>query len=215
MVKRRPAFHAAEMVVNLFAAVKRNADVGKADFLELSGHGTVDEGTVGGDDGAHALRGGVAGQFGHVLADGGFAAGEEHDRRAVGGEVVNHDLGLLGGNGVDALVGFGLGIAVRAFEVAAARHVPYDHRLLVGGELEKVGRQLAGMAAVTQGVGRFHLSAVELGNTNHVRSSLGVYGKSGARTVRSAAILNGKSCPPFQSGGRQGSIIAAQAFRIK
>ena len=86
---------------------------------------------------------------------------------AVGGEVVDEHLSLFGIDGIFALVGHGLGVAVGAFQVAALGHVPDHHRLLVGGELEQMGRQLAGVAAVTQGVRGFHLAAVKLGNTDH------------------------------------------------
>ena len=196
--------HPAEMIVHLFAAVEGNAHIGKPHGLEFLGHGAVDEGAVGGDDGAHTLRGGIARQFRQILADGGFAAGKEHDRRAVGGEIVDHDLGLLRGDGVHPLVRFRLSVAVHAFKVAAARHVPDHHGLLVGGELEKVGRQLAGMAAVTQSVGRFHLPAVKLGNANHVRSSLvRVVVKSGREKRRFPVAP--QRIPPFRRKGRKGN----------
>ena len=109
----------------------------------------------------------MAGQFHQVLAHQRLTAGEEHDRRAVGGQIVDHGLGLFGGNVVRAVNGYGLRVAVHALEVAALGHVPHDHGLLVLGELQQMRGKLTGLAAVTQGVRGFHLSAVEFGNTDH------------------------------------------------
>ena len=69
------ALHSTEVVMHLFAAIEGNAHVGEAHVLEHLGHVAVDESTVGGDNGAHALGGSVAGQLGQVLADGGFGEG--------------------------------------------------------------------------------------------------------------------------------------------
>ena len=159
--------HAAETVVHFFHAVQGDAHVGEAHALEFTGLFLGDEGAVGGDDGAHALGGGMAGQFHQVLAHQGLAAREEHDRRAVGGQVVDHGLGLFGADVVGAVHGHGLGVAMHALQVAALGHVPDHHGLLVLGELEQVRGQVAGFTAVTQGVGGLHLTAIQFGNTDH------------------------------------------------
>ena len=150
-----------------FHAVQGNAHVGKPHLLELAGLFLGDEGAVGGNDRTHALGRGMAGQFHQVLAHQGLAAREEHDRRAVGGQVVDHGLGLFGADVVGAVHGHGLGVAVHALQVAALGHVPDHHGLLVLGELEQVRGQVAGFTAVTQGVGGLHLTAIQFGNTDH------------------------------------------------
>ena len=162
--------HAAELVVDLFRAVQRDADVGKIDGLEFAGLFLGDQGAVGGDDRAHALFGGVAREFGQILTDQRFAAGEQHDGSAVGGEIGDDGLALFRGDFVLPLGIDGLRVAVHALEVTTAGHVPDHHRLLVFGELEQVGRELAGMATVAQRVGRLHLAAVQLGNADHGNS---------------------------------------------
>ena len=109
----------------------------------------------------------MAGQFHKVLAHQRLAAGEEHHRRAVGRQIVDHFLGLFGGNLIAAILFHGLRIAMHALEIATAGHVPDHDWFLVLGELEKVRRKLAGMPTVTQRVGGLDLPAIKLGNADH------------------------------------------------
>ena len=60
------ALHAAEMVVGDLHAVEADPHVGQADFFEDGRLLPGDEGSVGRDDGPHALIHGVPGQFGEV-----------------------------------------------------------------------------------------------------------------------------------------------------
>ena len=156
------AGHGPEFVVDFFGSVQGNADIGQADFLQLSGLGLGDEGAVGGDDRAHAFGRGVFGQLDQIFADQGLAAGKEHDRRAELGQVVDDGLGLIRGDGVLVFARLhGVGVTVHAFQVAPLGHVPDHHGFFVLGELQQVGRKLGGMASVAQGVGRFHGAAVQ------------------------------------------------------
>ncbi len=175
------AGHGAEPVVHLFAAVQRNADVGQAHFLQFAGLLLGDQGAVGGDDRPHAARGGVLGQFHQVLAHQRFAAGKEHHRRAVGGEIVDDGLALFGGDFVLAVGVDGLGVTVHALQIATAGHVPDHHRFLVLGELEQVGGKLARMAPVAKGVGGLDLTTVKLGDADHSHSCWLAAGRAGKR----------------------------------
>ena len=159
--------HAAKLVVHCFHAVQRNANVGKSHFLEFAGLFLGNERAVGGNNRAHALGGGVTGKFHQILAHQRFAAREQHDRRAVGRQIIDHGLGLLGIDIVRAVNLNGVGVAMHAFEVAALGHVPDHNGLLIFGELQQVRGQLARFASVTQGVGRLDLSAIQLGNAYH------------------------------------------------
>ena len=144
--------NASEAVMDFFAAVHGDAHVGQADFLEFLGFFTGDERAVGGNDGPHSFVRGVVGEFHQVLAHQGFAAGKEHDRSAVPGQIVDDGLGLGRGNFVFSFRIDGLGVTVHATQVAATGHVPDHHRLLVLGKLQQMRRQFAGFAAITQGV---------------------------------------------------------------
>ena len=166
------ALDAPETVVHVFAAVQGHSHVRQAHAFERLGHVAVNQGAVGGDDRPHAFGRGVFGQFGQVLADQGFPAGKQHDRRAEGRQIVDHDLGAIGGNGVFALFAQGFGVTMHAFKITPAGHVPDDHRFFVGGKLQQMGRQFAGLTPVTQSVRGFHLAAVKFGNTNHGGSLL-------------------------------------------
>ena len=148
-------------------AVQRNAHIGKPYGLEFAGLGLGDERAVGGDDRPHALGRGVAGQLHQVFAHQGLTAGKKHDRRAVGGQIVDHGLGLGGADLVLAVHGHGLGIAVHALEVAALGHVPDHNGFFILGKLQQMGGQLARLPPVAQGVGGFHLAAVEFGDADH------------------------------------------------
>ena len=159
--------HTAELVVDFFGAVQRDAHIGQIDRLEFAGLFLGDQGAVGRDDRAHPLFGGVAGEFRQILTDQRFAAGEQHDRSSVCGKIGDDGLALFRGDFILAVRIDGLSVTVHALEVAAAGHVPDHHRLLVFGELKQVGRELAGMPAVAQSVGRLHLPAVQFGNADH------------------------------------------------
>jgi hypothetical protein len=54
-----------------------------------------------------------------------------------------------------------MGIAMDAFQVTAAGNIPNDHRFLVFGKLEKMGRQMPAVPPITQGVGGFYSAAIE------------------------------------------------------
>ena len=153
--------------MDFFGAVQRDAHIGQVDGLELAGLFLGDQGAVGRDDRTHPLFGGVAGEFRQILTHQRLAAGEQHDRSAVCGEIGDDGLALFRGDFILAVRIDGLSVTVHALEVAAAGHVPDHHRLLVFGELKQVGRKLAGMPTVTQSVGRLHLPAVQFGNADH------------------------------------------------
>ena len=122
---KRPR-HCAKLVVHGLHAVQRNAHVRKAHFLEFAGFFLGNERAVGRDNRAHAARGGVAGKLHQILAHQRLAARKQHDRRTVGGQIINHGLGLCGVDVVRAVHFNGVGVAMHALEVATLGHVP-DH----------------------------------------------------------------------------------------
>ena len=154
--------------MHFLKAIKGNAHIGKAHLAQLLGLCGGDKRTVGGNDSAHAPGLGVLCKLHEVLAHHGLAAGKEHDRTAVGSQIVDHGLGLFCGNVVLALQADSLGVAVHAAQVAALGHVPDHNGLLVLGKLQKMRGQLAGLAPVAQNVRFLHLSAVQFGNADHM-----------------------------------------------
>jgi len=96
-----------------------------------------------------------------------FAAGKEDHRHPEGLEVVQEGQALLQRQLPLRLGGRGLGVAVDAFQVAAAGDVPDHHRPLVLGKLQQVRGQTPGMAAVAQDIGGFHRPAIEFGDADH------------------------------------------------
>ncbi len=180
---------AAEAVVGLLESVEADADVGEVDLLEPGRHLVPDQGAVGGDDGAQVAGAGVGNELEDVGAHQGFAAGEEDDRHAEVGEVIDQAHAFLGREFAGVVDVPGVGIAVHAAQVAAAPHVPDDHGLLVLGELQQVRRQLAGVAPIAQGVGGFDGTAVELGDADHgvLLFRLAVSAASSPGTVASRA----------------------------
>ena len=68
----------------------------------------------------------MAGKLNQIFAHQRFAAREQHDRRTVGGQIINHGLGLCGVDIVRTVNFNGVGVAVHALEIATLGHVP-DH----------------------------------------------------------------------------------------
>ena len=91
----------------------------------------------------------MAGKFHQILAHQRFAAGEQHDRRAVGRQIIDHGFCLSGIDVVRTVNFNGVGVAMHALEVAALGHVPDHNGLLIFGELQQVRGQLARFASVT------------------------------------------------------------------
>ena len=139
---------AAEGVVNRLGAVDGNADVGDAEVADPVRPGIVDERAVRreGDADATGLR--VGGERADVRAEEGFAAGEEDDGDAEGGEIVDHGAGLV--RREHALLARACGVAVRTGEIAGGGAVPHHHGAAVDA------------LAVAEPVGCFNRAEVEL-----------------------------------------------------
>ena len=101
---------------------------------------------------AYAARLRPLDQLRQVGAQQRLAAAEQDDRRAERRQVVDDRLRLLRRQLALVLAVERVGVAVGAVEVAAARDVPGDHRLLVLRVVQQMRRQLAGQPAEAQGV---------------------------------------------------------------
>src|SRR3972149_3762973 len=97
--------------MDVLGAVDADADVGQAELLEPAGGGPGDQGTVSREDAADALLLGVADELEQVAAQEGLAAGEEDDRRAELGQVIDDVEGLLGSELALVLPVVGVGVA--------------------------------------------------------------------------------------------------------
>ena len=138
--------HAAEGVVaGGVRTVDGDGTALEAGFLDLAGFFGRDAGAVGRHHTAQALVAGVGGQFVHVGAQGGFAAGEDDDGAAHFREGVDEGLGF--GVAQLARIGFGMGFgaAVLAGEVAGAGDFP-GHEAALG---RAVGQEAVGMGMRT------------------------------------------------------------------
>jgi hypothetical protein len=62
----------------------------------------------------------------NIFANQRFAAGEQHRRHLEFGQIIQHGFALFGGQFVGICPGFGIGVAVNAFEITGARQIPDD-----------------------------------------------------------------------------------------
>ena len=160
---------APELIVDGLGAVQADAHVRKAQVLEAPGQAPVYEGAVGGDHGPHPVGHGPGHQVKEIRPHQGLAAGEQHHRHAEILQIPEQGQAFIKAEFIGGPGGGGLGVAMEALEVAPFGDVPDHHRLLVGGELQEVGRQVLGpAAAVAKHIAGLHRAAIKLGNSHHV-----------------------------------------------
>ncbi len=147
------ALLAAEAVVSFGEAVDGDTGVLEPGVPQRRGRLAGDQGAVRGQDGSEPAIRRVGDEFDQIVADEGFAAGEEDDGCAEVGELVEERLRLgrreLAGRGL----GLGTGITVRTVEVTPTGRVPDDDRplLFLLGDLwflRVVGRVVAQSVAL-------------------------------------------------------------------
>ena len=150
------AADSAEVVVGRLQAIQADAGIGDAGLLEPDRHRVIDERPVGRHHRAHAGGHRPPRQFRQIRPHQGFAAGEQQHGGAEAGQIIDQGQRL----GVAQVVGrsaadIRAGIAMDAGKIAAAGAVPHHDRLLVGGKLQQMAGQLAGMTPIAEGIGRF------------------------------------------------------------
>jgi len=117
---------AAEAIVSLGEAVDGDAGVLEASVPQRRGLLAGEQGSVRGENRPEAEIGRVRDEFDQVLSNERLAAGEEDDRRAVVGQLLEECPPLGGGELAGRRLGLGPGVAVRAIEVTPAGRVPDD-----------------------------------------------------------------------------------------
>jgi len=154
------SLHAPKPVMGLSHAVQTHADIGEADLSVNGGRFFRDQCPVRGDDDPHPVLRGMPGEFGEVFSHQRFPAGEKDHGGTEASQVFDQRFSFLRGQFILVSNVSGAGVTVDTLEVAAPRHVPYDHRPLVLRELKEMRGELPRFAPVTQNIGGFHGPAV-------------------------------------------------------
>ena len=132
------ALDTPERIVDGCHPIETDANIGKADVFQFTCHLGCNECAVGGDDCAHSFLDRILSQIGQVFSHQGFPAREEENRDTKCDQVVDEPLAFLGCEFVAFRLFCCLGIAVDAFQVAAACNIPDHDRSFVGRELKKM-----------------------------------------------------------------------------
>ena len=120
------ALDAAELIVDVFEAVERDADIADADILDALRDLARDQRAVRRERRAHARFLCVLCELKEVRTNERLTAREQQDRHMERGEVIDELLRLVRRELVFILLRIGLHIAMHALEVARLRRVPDD-----------------------------------------------------------------------------------------
>ncbi len=152
--------HAPEQIVDRPDPVQAHADIGQPDISQFFRHGGSNERPVRGYHHPQAEPRRRFRELQEILPDEGFASGQQDHRAPERSKVFEKFLSLV--RGQFALCG-GVrrsGIAVHAFQIAPARHVPDYNGPLVRRELKQMRRKLLRFAAVAEDIGGFDCAAI-------------------------------------------------------